>query len=295
MNSKKTDINKRKLIQSIERAADILELFINEKRSLGIADIARLLDLPRPTIQGIVNTLMARGYLEKDMVNVRYRLGPMLFQLGMKYATNLDLVNIARGWTERLCFQFSQAVNIGMIVGDRVVVVLRIEPENRFMVFPQTGSVIPSHTTCIGKILFAFMENDFRDELLSGYSFEPLTPNSITTRKKFDSELAVIRQQEIAFDNEENIIGLAGIGAPIRNHLGQVIAAFAITGNAEIIYKKREEIIISVRYTSKMISSQLGYTEDNSWAAKATSTPVMPIASPFRHAKNSFAPQSSAM
>lgn len=264
MNSKKTDINKRKLIQSIERAADILELFINEKRSLGIADISRLLDLPRPTIQGIVNTLMARGYLEKDMVNVRYRLGPMLFQLGMKYATNLDLVNIARGWTERLCFQFSQAVNIGMIVGDRVVVVLRIEPENRFMVFPQTGSVIPSHTTCIGKILFAFMENDFRDELLSGYSFEPLTPNSITTRKKFDSELAVIRQQEIAFDNEENIIGLAGIGAPIRNHLGQVIAAFAITGNAEIIYKKREEIIISVRYTSKMISSQLGYTEDNS-------------------------------
>jgi IclR family transcriptional regulator, KDG regulon repressor len=264
MNLRKNDTGKRKLIQSIERAADILELFIKEKRSLGIADIARLLDLPRPTIQGIVNTLIARGYLEKDLVNVRYRLGPMLFQLGMKYATNLDLVNIARGWTERLCFQFNQPVNVGMIVGERVVVVLRIEPENKFMVFPQAGSVIPSHSTCIGKILFAFMEEEPRNELLSGYSFEQLTPNSITTRQKFNSELTVIRREDIAFDNEENIIGLAGIGAPIRNHLGQVIAAFAITGNAKIIHKRREEIIISVRYTSKMISSQLGYSEENS-------------------------------
>lgn len=251
----------RKLIQSIERGADIMELFISEKRSLGIADIATALSLPRPTIQGIVNTLVARNYLEKDPLNSRYRLGPMLFQLGMKYATNIDLVTIARGWTERLCFQFNVPVNVGMMVGDKVVIVLRIEPENRFMVFPQAGSVIPSHTTCIGKVLFAFMDRELREKILASYAFKPLTPNSITTRERFEEELASVRQEDISFDREENIAGLAGIGAPIRNHTGQVIAAFAITGDAEAIEKQRAEMVDAVKYTSRMMSTQLGYVE----------------------------------
>ncbi len=252
------ETKKLKHIQSITRAHAILSLFINEKRSLGISDFARVLKLPKTTVQGIVHTLCHLGYLEKDPENNKYRLGPYVFQLGMKYATNLDLVSISRIWAERLCAQFKQPVNIGMLVGNKVVIVLRIEPENRFMSYPQVGSVIPTHTTCIGKLLCAYMEKQRLDEILKDYTFQMLTPNSITTREAFLKEIKKVRQEGISFDNQESVMGLAGIGGPIFNYTG-IIAAFAITGNADFILGHKQDIIHAVRDTSLQLSLQLGY------------------------------------
>ncbi len=252
-------MKQRRLIQSIKRATDILGIFIQEKRTMGITDFAVRLSLPKTTISSIVQTLEALKFLEKDHITSKYRLGPALFQLGMKYATNMDLVIIARAWMERLCFQFMEPVNVGMLAGDRVIVVLRVEPENRFMVFPQAGSVIPVHTTCIGKILFAHMPADERNAILQNYPFEKLTANSIDDRERFMVELDRVKREGIAFDSEESIVGLAGIGGPIFNYTGQTVAGFVITGKAENIRKQREKMISAVRYTSSQVSAQLGF------------------------------------
>ncbi len=251
----------KRLIQSIKRATDILSIFIQEKRTMGITDFAARLSLPKTTISSIVQTLEALQFLEKDHITSKYRLGPALFQLGMKYATNMDLVIIARAWMERLCFQFMEPVNVGMLVGDKVIIVLRVEPENRFMVFPQAGSVIPVHTTCIGKLLYAHMPPEERNDILQNYPFEKLTENSIDERGRFLIELDRVKKEGIAFDNEESIVGLAGIGGPIFNYTGQAVAGFVITGKAENIRKQREKMINAVRYTSSQVSAQLGYTQ----------------------------------
>lgn len=250
----------KRLIQSIKRASDILALFIDEKKSLGITEFSKRLGLAKTTIASIVATLEAIGYLEKDPFTSKYRLGPQLFQLGMKCATNMDLVTIGRAWMERLCFQFMEPVNLGMLVGDKVTIVMRIEPENRYMVFPQAGSVIPMHSTCIGKMLIAHMDSAKRDLLLADHRFEKLTPNTITTRKRFLKELELVRTSGVSFDNQESINGLAGIGGPIFNHTGVIIAAFAITGNPDNIAKRRKDIIEAVKFTSQQVSIQLGLT-----------------------------------
>lgn len=252
-------MKERRLIQSIKRASDILTLFIDDKKTLGITDFSKLLGLPKSTIATIVSTLEAIGYLEKDPLTNKYRLGPHIFQLGMKYATNMDLVKIGRSWMERLCFQFMEPVNVGMLVGEKVMIVMRIEPENRYMVFPQAGSVIPAHSTCIGKALFAFMDTQRRDLLLENHNFEQWTSNTITSKNVFLKEIERVKATGISFDNQENFNGLAGIGGPIFNHMGVVISAFAITGNPENISKRRDDIIEAVKFTSQQVSIQLGY------------------------------------
>lgn len=257
---KKPDRPKKvRLIQSIERAADVLAVFINDNKPMGITEFAERLKLPKTTIQGIVQTLFALHFLERDPRSQKYRLGPLLFQLGMKYATNMDLVNIARVWMERLCFQFKQPVNVGMMVGEKVVVVLRIEPENRFMVFPQAGSVIPAHSTCIGKTLLAFMNERQRDAILDSCDFTAHTVNTIKSRDRLAEELAAIRKTGIAYDHEENLIGLSGVGGPVFDHNGNIIAAFVVTGDTVQINEKRGDIADAVRYTSSSMSVQLGY------------------------------------
>ncbi|MRR35372.1 IclR family transcriptional regulator [bacterium] len=258
-----TGEKQKRLIQSIKRASDIMAQFIEEKKPLGITEFSKRLGLPKTTIAGIVSTLEAIGYLEKDPFTGRYRLGLQIFQLGMKYATNMDLVTMSRAWMERLCFQFREAVNVGMLVGDKVTIVMRIEPENRYMVFPQAGSVIPVHSTCIGKILYAFMEESRRETILADYSFERLTESTISSGKDFRKELEQVRKTGVSFDNQESIVGLSGIGGPIYNHTGIVVAGFAVTGNPDTIASRRQDIIDAVKLTTREVSSQLGYTNQH--------------------------------
>ncbi|MBI9091608.1 MAG: IclR family transcriptional regulator [Desulfobacterium sp.] len=249
----------RRLIQSIQRAADILDLFIHENQALGITQISKQLGLAKTTIQGIVQTLEALSFLEKDPQSLKYRLGPKVFQLGMQYAANMDLVTMGRVWMERLSFQFREPVNVGMLVDDKVVVLLRVDPDNQFMSYPQAGSIIPLHTTCIGKILFAYLGETKQMSILSSYHFERLTPNTIHTLPAFLEELKRVRKEGISFETQESVTGMAGIGAPIYNHTNQVIAAFTITGDADRIHKQREKIIDAVHYTSLELSRSLGY------------------------------------
>ncbi len=250
----------RRLIQSIQRASDILDLFVQDNTPLGITQCANRMELPKTTIQGIVQTLEALGFLEKDRKTVKYRLGPKVFHLGMQYAANMDIVTMGRVWMERLSFQFREPVNVGMLVDDKVVVLLRVDPDNQFMSYPQAGSIIPLHTTCIGKILFANMEAKKRKAVLSDYHFERFTPNTIPNLAAFEEKLIKVRQEGISFEHEETVTGMAGIGAPIFNHTNQVIAAFTITGDADNVQNQKEKIIEAVRYTSQELSRSLGYT-----------------------------------
>ncbi len=67
-----------------------------------------------------------------------------------------------------------------------------------------------------------------------------------------------MRESGLSFDNQESISGLAGIGGPVFNHTGTVIAAFALTGNPETMARRRDDIIEAVRFTSREVSTQLG-------------------------------------
>ena len=249
----------RGTILSIKKAVDILRLFINERKSLGITEFAEKLDLPKTTVMGITKTLTAVKFLEKDPLNGKYRLGPMLFQLGLMYVTNTDIISIARVWMERLSLKFQLTVNAGLMVGDTVLIVFSAEPDNEFTTFPKSGTVIPAHTTCIGKVLLANIKPERLKSILEKYQFTQLTKNSIITKEDFLREIERVRLEGISFDNEENFIGMAGIGAPIFNHTGKVVAAFAITGNAEVINARRQEIIEEVKTSSREVSRHMGY------------------------------------
>jgi DNA-binding IclR family transcriptional regulator len=249
----------KRQIQSVKRATDILNLFLDENKPLGITDFSKLLGLPKATISGIVTTLVDTGFLEKYPFTAKYRLGPQLLQLGMKCTANTDLVAIGRTWLERLCMQFKEPVNMGMLINNKVKLVTRIEPGSRYMVFPQAGLIIPLHTSSIGKTLMAYMDPEKRDRLLAGYAFERLTSNTITDRNSYLEELKQVKASGVSFDNEETIIGLAAIGGPMINHKAEIVGAFAVSGDAGMMLKNRNAIIEAVKYTSNRISDQLGF------------------------------------
>jgi DNA-binding IclR family transcriptional regulator len=59
---------------------------------------------------------------------------------------------------------------------------------------------------------------------------EAFTPNTIVDPSVLRQELALVRERGYAVTMEENEIGLAAVGAPIRTLDGRVIAAVTASG-----------------------------------------------------------------
>jgi IclR family transcriptional regulator, KDG regulon repressor len=80
-----------RLIQSIERAADVLELFLTNGPELSVKEISDKLQLSKSTVHGMIKTLEHRGYLQQNPEDLKYRLGIKLFTLGNFVGKHLDI------------------------------------------------------------------------------------------------------------------------------------------------------------------------------------------------------------
>jgi len=251
--------NDIKTIQSIDRALEVLELFTGEESTLSISDIAERLNLPKSSVRGIVNTLFARNFIEKSSSSGDYQLGTMLFQLGMKYTGINNIMTISGAYMERLTFKYRQAVNVSMAIGNAISIVMRFDSTQKHLAYPSSGSLIPAHASATGKMLLAFMDDEHREIFLGNSTYRSFTPNTITKKEKLIRELDEILKTRLGFSNEEYILGQCSISGPIFNASGSVIAAFAVSGPADAINAKKNEIINDIRYTSSLLSSKMGH------------------------------------
>lgn len=247
-----------KTIQSIVKASRILDLMLSESSLMGITDFSRNLNMPKATIQNMVSTLEQIGYIEKDPMTMKYRLGPVLFQMGMHYANNMDLTILAKVWLEKLCTEYNESTRAGIMMGEKIIIVMEIDPDNSYIAFPGPGTVIPAHTSAIGKILLAYMPEKRQNRIIDNSSFIPLTDKSITSAKALKADLAKVKNSGIAFDKEESLTGLTCVAGPVFNHKNECIASISLSGNTERIESRLTEIINAVKYVSHRVSEQMG-------------------------------------
>lgn len=251
-----------KIILSLVKASKILELIMNGSRALGVSELSRALDMPKPTVQNMLFTLESEGFIEKDPMSLKYRLGPRLFQLGMHYANNMDLTMIARGWLEKLCSQYGEISRAGIVMGEKIIIAMEVHHDSSFMTFPGPGSVIPPQTTAIGKILLAYMPEKRREKIIKNIQFTPLTERSIKNTDELKLELDRVKSDGVAFDSEESVTGLSCIAGPVFNHRNECIAAISLSGNSSRIEMKRSEIINAIKYTCFRMSEQMGFRSE---------------------------------
>ena len=77
-----------RLVPSIKRAFDVLDLVRRAGRPLSVPEIVKSLGFPRTTAHEIVNTLLEGDYLCRDENNPnRFSLGFGLFELGSAYSS----------------------------------------------------------------------------------------------------------------------------------------------------------------------------------------------------------------
>lgn len=261
MKSDKSSPKSRYNIEALSRGLEVLSLFSAERPELSLSQIVELLKLNKSTAYRILTTLEARQYLEQKPDSHLYRPALKTLQIGFAAISSLEVSQIAHPYLERLSQEVGETVSLAVLDGFRTVYVDRIHNQTIVGVVLRIGSSLPAHCTALGKVLLADLPLEELNNLLASQELTAYTPKTLVTREALLAELETIRCQGYAIDDEELASGLRAAAAPIRDLSKRAIAAVNVTGNTLRISHDRltSEIIPAVIYTSKQVSSALGY------------------------------------
>src|SRR5579859_7292722 len=249
---------RRGTIQSVDRAARILKVLASGPRRLGVSEIADRLELTRPTVHGLLQTLQAHGFVEQDRDSDKYQLGAGLLQLGNSYLDLNELRSRSLVHAERLATRADAAVRVGVMHGPSVVVVHHVfRPGNTLQIL-EVGAQLPLHASALGKAMLAFLREQEIADLLS----EPLprlTSRTLSARALTD-ELGDVRANGFARERDEAILGESSLASAIFDHAGNAVGAIGVVGDTERIIPRApaKALIAAVAEAARGISRELG-------------------------------------
>jgi DNA-binding IclR family transcriptional regulator len=248
------------LLSSVRNAARLLKEFRRADRELGVSELSRGLGLGKSTIHRLLRTLASEGLLTHNSATGRYRLGLVMAELGAAVTLSTDLHAASVGPLEELWRATGETVQIALLDGREVVYVERIESPQTLRLFNEVGRRNWAHSTGTGKALLAFLPEPDLDALLDGWDLPQKTPYTLTEPSELREDLARVRRLGYAENINESEIGVASVGAPIRDSEGRVIAAVSTAGPVmRLDGDSLERHAGAVKAAAEAISRNLGW------------------------------------
>jgi len=246
-------------VRAVERALQILSCFDNEHYERGISEIAQTVDLHKATAHRIVTTLVNYGYLERATDGQKYRLGLELTNLGFMVIHRMDLRREALPSMKQFVDRWDETCDLSIFDRGEVLYIEVLRGNRALTIAAAVGQHLPAHCTASGKVFLAHLPPNELDKILS----QPLasfTIKSVTSPDELCRQLATIREQGYAVDNEEFEEGLCAISAPIYNRQGRVIAAVGNPSpNSRMTPERVQEIAEAIKEAARAISHRMGW------------------------------------
>ncbi|WP_228975919.1 IclR family transcriptional regulator [Streptomyces sp. DH12] len=219
-----------RLVPAVTRALDILELFLDGDGTLSAPEITRRLDLPRTTVHELVTTLAARSYLDPAPGRPgRYRLGVRAYQLGSRYAEQLDLAAEGQRVARQVAETCDETVHVAVLEDLDVIYIAKVDSTHAVRMVSAAGRRLPAHCTSVGKMLLASLPAEEFDARVEGRELVAMTPNSITDPDRLRTELAAVRERGVATEHSESNPDVSCVAAPVRDGGGRVVAALSVS------------------------------------------------------------------
>jgi IclR family pca regulon transcriptional regulator len=219
-------------VQSLARGLSVIRAFDDEHTDLTLSEVARITDLPRAVARRFLHTLVELGYMRTD--GRRFALRPKILELGYAYLSSMTLPEIAMPHLEQLVEKVHESSSVSVLDGDEVVYVARVPTKRIMTVAISVGTRFPAYATSMGRVLLAGQSDQWLDGFLASTELRPLTGRTITEPGRLRRELARVREQGWALNDQELEEGLRSLAAPIHDSDGRVIAAVNVSAHASL-------------------------------------------------------------
>jgi DNA-binding IclR family transcriptional regulator len=269
-------------VPALERALAILEKLGQSRQGLTLSQLSRYLVLPKSSAHCLLRTLERRGYVRRERLTGRYRLGLQVWSLASAALRSVEIRDLAAPLLRRLHEQTGLTVHLAILSGGQAIVIDKYAPAGTSHVGTWLGRRMDLHCTAVGKALAAYLPEEELEQQVRLRGLLRYNDNTIGSFRRLKAELAQTRRRGYAVDDEEEAIGVRCLGAPVLNGQGDAVAAVSISGTiAEINSANWQRLVAAVMDTARAIASRLALEERGSHeelpAHAGIRAPLLPV------------------
>jgi len=217
-------------VQSLSRALWLMNALADATQGLSLSEVAHRVQLPTSTAHRLLTTLQNEKYVSFEADRSAWLIGVQAFQVGSAFIRERDIVTVARPYMRRLMEASGETANLGIFDRDEVIYLAQVECQKMMRAIAGPGGRAHLHCSGIGKALLAHMAGDDMREVVARRGLPRETPKTISDMTALEAEVARIRQDDYAVDDEEYAIGLRCVASIIFDEHGEPLAGLSISG-----------------------------------------------------------------
>ena len=217
-------------VTSLEKALSILELVLDQGRDLSITEISQKLGMGKGTVHRILSTLKARRFFQQDSKTKMYGLGVRTLEIGMAPKRERFLRKAIAPFLMDLHQKCRETVNAAVWEYNEIRYIYRLESEEMLRISTTAGARFPGYCAATGKIFLSyFSDEDIRQIYGRKNALKKYTERSIRSVDALIREIEKVRIKKVAVDDEETLVGVYCVAAPILSSKGECVAAISIS------------------------------------------------------------------
>lgn len=224
-------------VQSVERIFQLIESLAAHPAGAGLQRLAQDTDLAKSTVHRLLASLVSLGYAAQDE-NGRYRLTLKMFELSSGIVNSMDIMDVAKVHLERLAQRTGEAVHLVIRDGQDIVYIYKTE-SGPMRMSSRVGLRSPLYCTGVGKAILATLPADEVTNIWQHTTPQKLTTHTIVEFDALQAQLAEVRTNGYAIDDEENELGVRCVAVAIPGVGGRADSAFSISGLAPYMTPER--------------------------------------------------------
>lgn len=247
------------MVKSVKRSLDLLQILGSENKKFSIAELSSISGLPPSTIHRLLLTLKEHKFVNQDELSSLYYLGPSLVTLGIKASSYIDIRKSAIPIMRNLANTTGEDSYLTISDDNKGIFLERVAGPHPLKIIDPFNTQVPLHCGALRKVLLANKDEGFINDYLNN-KLKTFTEHTITDPDLLLLELERIKKLDFAISIGEYIKDAVGIGAPVRDKFGNVIASLGIIGPiTRLTEDKHSKLIDLVKQCAQDLSFSQGY------------------------------------
>ncbi|SEP02720.1 transcriptional regulator, IclR family [Halogranum amylolyticum] len=235
----------RNPVKTVQTALEIIEV-VQERGSIGVTELSEELGLSKGPTHCHLSTLRQNGYVVKD--GSKYKLGLRFIDVAHHVRNRNEIYDLVEDEVDRLAEKSGEMALFTVEEQNQGVCLYKARGADAVQTELYVGYYNALYHTAVGKAILACKSPEKIEQYLADTDLEALTDKTITSPQALRSELEEIRETGFAYNKEESINGLTGVGAPIRNQDGTIYGAIGVIGPASRMSEDRLDEVAEMLY-----------------------------------------------
>ena len=209
-------VSMRVVKSQLSHCLSLFEAMSEAGRGHRLTDLAERLDMPKSSVQRLLDHLIGEGWAEQDPATGHYALTLRLAVLGQRYMQSAGIADATQGILDRVARATGELARLTVVDHAQLVWIGSAQGAPAGLVYqPSMGERIVSFATANGKAWLATLPDEeasaiaLKDGL--GRNPSPVGPKAITTLDGLLENLAEVRARGFAIADQEAESGVAAV------------------------------------------------------------------------------------